>query len=181
MPVLPVPVVTGGPYTCGTGAFAIIFRNPQSKARTEALIWPIASLLFKRCNPTCLAWSHMKSQFVTSDIFIRVLLSYPSITGPVFDGCDFVAEALTLILASEKTKASVAPSLPYLALLRCVDVPPQLFVDLACPNDMGKSGSRNLRACICIPPNIEVLSNHGHLIRDQSPEGPKPNTPRKFS
>jgi len=126
-------------------AFAIFFRDPQSKAQTEALIWLIASVLCKRYNPTCLAWSHMTSQFVTSSgIFIRDLLSHPSITDLAFDNCDFVAEALTFVLASEKTKDSVAPNLSYLALLRCADVPPQLLVDLARAKDLGKRGFMKL-------------------------------------
>jgi len=145
--------------------FAIIFRNPQSKAQTGALIWLISSVLFKRYSPTCLAWSHMTSQFVTSSgVFIRVLLSHPNITDLAFDDCDKVAEALTLVLASEKTKDSVAPNLSYLALLRCADVPPQLLVDLARAKDVGKRCFRKLRECIHTHQYIEVLSNHRCLI-----------------
>ena len=130
--------------------FAIIFRNTQSKEQTETLIWLIARVLFKRYNPTCLAWSNMTSQFIASSgIFIRVLLSHPGITDLAFDDCDFVSEALTLILASEKTKESVAPNLSYLALLRCAGVPPQLLVDLARAKDMRKMGFRKLRVREC--------------------------------
>ncbi|PVG00674.1 hypothetical protein CPB86DRAFT_182662 [Serendipita vermifera] len=155
-------------------AFGIVFRSPPSREHAELVIWMLSMTLFKHYTPRCLAWSSISDKFIMGPgIYIRVLMGHSTITDLAFDDCQYVTDAINLLIASEKSATDqsplggvVCPNLAYLALSRCHNIPGTVLIDLARARDTRGKTLRKLRIRDCNSLSRRIVSDLRWIVEE---------------